>query len=84
MSEKRKDCKGRVLRTGESERKNGLYQYRYEDVNGKRQTIYDRDLNKLRKKEKEIQKQLEEGVGFFDGCTPLCDVLDRAYYLKCK
>ena len=84
MSEKRKDSKGRVLRTGESERKNGLYQYRYEDVNGKRQTIYDRDLNELRKKEKEIQKQLEEGVSFFDGCTPLCDVLDRAYSLKCK
>ena len=84
MSEKRKDSKGRVLRTGESERKDGLYQYRYEDIGGKRQTIYDRDLNELRKKEKEIQKQLEEGVSFFDGCTPLCDVLDRAYAMKCK
>ena len=27
MSERRKDSKGRVLRTGESERKDGLYQY---------------------------------------------------------
>ncbi|MBQ3193931.1 MAG: integrase DNA-binding domain-containing protein [Oscillospiraceae bacterium] len=56
MSERRKDSKGRVLRTGESERKDGLYQFRYEDISGKRQTIYDRDLNELRKKEKEIQK----------------------------
>ena len=84
LSERRKDSKGRVLRTGESERKDGLYQFRYEDISGKRQTIYDRDLNELRKKEKEIQKQLDEGVSFFDGCAPLCDVLDRAYSLKCK
>ena len=44
LSERRKDSKGRVLRTGESERKDGLYQFRYEDISGKRQTIYDRDL----------------------------------------
>lgn len=36
MSERRKDSKGRVLRTGESERKDGLYQFRYEDTIGKR------------------------------------------------
>ena len=84
MSERRKDSKGRVLRTGESERKDGLYQFRYEDISGKRQTIYDRDLNELRKKEKEIQKQLDEGVSFFDGCAPLCDALDRAFSLKRK
>ena len=81
LSEKRKDSKGRVLRTGESERKDWLYQYRHEDIGGKRQTIYDRDLIEQRKKE--IQKQLEEGVSFLDGCKPLCDVLDRAYSLKC-
>ena len=71
MSERRKDSKGRVLRTGESERKDGLYQFRYEDISGKRQTIYDRDLNELRKKEKEIQKQLDEGVSF--------NVMDKVY-----
>ena len=60
MSERRKDSKGRVLRTGESERKDGLYQFRYEDISGKRQTIYDRDLNELCKKEKEIQKQRQK------------------------
>ena len=35
----RKDQKGRVLKTGESQRKDGIYQYRYTDVRGKRQTV---------------------------------------------
>ena len=48
MSEKRKDHKGRILRTGESQRKDLIYQYRYTDVQGKRQTIYSSDLKELR------------------------------------
>ena len=35
MSAKRKDKKGRVLRTGESQRKDLTYQYRYTDSGGK-------------------------------------------------
>ena len=52
---RRKDSKGRVLRTGESERKDGLYQFRYMQ-NGKRETIYASDLKELREK---AQKALE-------------------------
>ena len=37
---KRKDNKGRARKTGESQRKDNLYQYRYSDNFGKRQTIY--------------------------------------------
>ena len=33
MSEKRRDNKGRILRTGESQRKNGMYEFRYTDAN---------------------------------------------------
>ena len=44
MSEKRKDHKGRILRTGESRRKDLIYQYRYTDIRGKRQTVYSSDL----------------------------------------
>ena len=40
MSAKRKDKKGRVLRTGESQRKDLTYQYRYQDITGKRRTVY--------------------------------------------
>lgn len=55
MPEKRKDNKGRVLRTGESQRKDLLYQYRYTDIRGKRQTIYASSLKELRNKEGEMQ-----------------------------
>ena len=34
--ERRKDSKNKVLRTGESERKDGTYMYRYKDLNGDR------------------------------------------------
>ncbi|MCD8224989.1 MAG: integrase DNA-binding domain-containing protein [Clostridiales bacterium] len=51
MPERRKDSKGRALRAGESQRKDLIYQYRYKDVLGKRQTIYDADLKGLREKE---------------------------------
>ena len=47
MAEKRKDSKGRVLKTGESERKDGSYQYRF-TKNGKRHTVYASTLKQLR------------------------------------
>ena len=58
MSEKRKDHKGRILKAGESQRKDGIYQYRYTDCRGKRQCVYSPTLQELRQKEKEIQKQI--------------------------
>ena len=47
MPNKRKDNKGRLLRTGESQRKDLTYMYRYTDMRGKRQCVYADDLNKL-------------------------------------
>ena len=45
----RKDNKGRNLKTGESQRPDGRYMYRYKDeLTGKRVTIYDMDLASLR------------------------------------
>lgn len=40
MSEKRRDSKNRVLRTGESQRKDGRYLYKYVDADGKTQSVY--------------------------------------------
>lgn len=40
MSNKRKDSKGRILHTGESQRKDGTYDYRYTDSTNKRHSIY--------------------------------------------
>lgn len=60
MAEK-KDNKGRVLRTGESQYKDGRYCYRYR-LDGKTKAVYDWDLAKLREKEKQIQRDLENGI----------------------
>ena len=72
MSKKRRDNKGRILRTGESQRKDGRYAYKYIDANGKPQFVYawkltvtdktpagKRDDISLREKIKEIQKDLD-------------------------
>ena len=80
MSEKRKDAKGRVLRTGESQRKDLIYQYRYTDIRGKRQTIYSSDLKELR--EKEIQRQLDDGIDYAAGQITVIALLERYISLK--
>ena len=70
MSEKRKDNKGRILRTGESRRKDLIYQYRYTDVQGKRQTIYSSDLKELRERVQHHTKYYDEFVVLLEmeGC----------------
>ena len=40
MSEVRRDNKGRKLFNGESQRKDGKYEYKYQDAWGKRKTVY--------------------------------------------
>lgn len=82
MSEKRKDHKGRILRTGESQRKDLIYQYRYTDIRGKRQTIYSSDLKELREKEKAIQKQLDDGIDYAAGKITVLALLERYISLK--
>lgn len=75
MAEKRKDNKGRVLREGESQRLDGQYMFRYTDSNGNRQTVYSwklvntdkipegkRSKAALRDIEKEIRRDLEDGI----------------------
>lgn len=56
--ERRKDNKGRVLKEGESQRKDGRYQYRYTDLFGKRNTIYATTLKELRDKEDLIHRNI--------------------------
>lgn len=82
MSEKRKDHKGRLLRTGESQRKDLTYQYRYTDVTGKRRTVYASDLQELRKKEKAIQKDVEDSINYCEGNVTVIELLERYIALK--
>lgn len=82
MSEKRKDHKGRLLRTGESQRKDLTYQFRYTDVTGKRRTVYASDLQELRKKEKAIQKEIDDGINYCEGNVTVIELLERYIALK--
>ena len=82
MSEKRRDDKGRILRTGESQRKDLLYVYRYTDQFGKRQSVYSPDLQGLREKEKAISRQLEDGIDYAAGRATVVELLERYISLK--
>ena len=82
MAEKRKDNKGRILKTGESQRKDFIYQYRYIDPLGKRQTVYASDLKELREKEKEIQEALAEGLNYSAGKITVLELFKRYIDLK--
>lgn len=59
---KRTDNKGRILKTGESQRKDGRYQFQYTDSAGKRHCVYDMKLADLREKERKLFKDLEDGI----------------------
>ena len=80
---KRKDSRGRALETGETQRKDGKYSYRYTDSIGKRHEIYASNLAKLREKEKKIKIMLWQDVDVGRGnTTTLNDVFDR--YMETK
>lgn len=57
----RKDNKGRVLKTGESQRPDGRYRYTWR-ADGKQQEVCALTLAELREKEKHIQKDIEDGI----------------------
>ena len=60
---KRADNKGRILCTGERQRpEDNRYLYRYFDSTGKRRIIYALTLSELREKEKQIQRDLQDGI----------------------
>lgn len=73
--QKRTDNKGRILKDGETQRKDGSYRFTYTDADGKRHDVYSRrlvptdrlppgckdDLS-LREKERKIIRDLEDGI----------------------
>nr|WP_207724925.1 tyrosine-type recombinase/integrase [Pseudoflavonifractor hominis] len=79
---KRKDRNGRVLKTGENQRKNGTYDYRYTDSHGKVRCIYAKTLEDLRKKEAAIQRDLADGIDYAAGEVSVADLVDRYMSLK--
>ena len=87
MSEKRRDNKGRILKAGESQRKDGRYLYKYIDAFWKPQSVYSwklvptdrvpkgkRDCVSLREKEQEIHKDLQDGIDTIGKKMTLCQL----------
>ena len=76
MLKRRKDSKNRVLRSGETERKSGGYQYRWESGDRKRHYVYAKTLDQLRKREKQIEKDNVDGIRLVSMKMTLNDVYD--------
>lgn len=82
-SSRRKDSKGRVLKTGESERKGSYvgYKYRFTDsITQKRITIYAKTLNELRGKEIDSLKTM--GISYTSGNTSFLAIVEQ--YVETK
>ena len=92
---KRRDSKGRVLRTGEQQRSNGQYLYTYKGRDGKNKFVYSwkleptdkqpegkRSGKSLRELEKEIEKFLNEEVAYHGGDVTVLELVER--YISTK
>lgn len=77
MAGKRRDDKGRVLKEGEGQRKNGSYDFRYTDIHGKRRSVYAGTLEALREKEREIRRDLDDGLDYAAGGITVLELVER-------
>lgn len=94
MSEKRRDNKGRILRNGECQRSDGRYQYDYIDLYGNSKCLYSwkleptdslpqgkRKCKSLREKEREVQKNIDDGIVPYGGQLTVLE-LTQKYILQ--
>jgi len=90
LSEKRRDSKGRILRNGECQRKDGLYQYDYVGLYGKPKCVYSwrlettdplpkgkRNCKALREKEREIQRSIDDDIVPYGGQLTVLDLVKK-------
>ena len=84
MAKSRKDNKGRVLRKGETQRScDGKYVYTYTDPEGKRRSIYSKDIMELRVREEKLIKDQLDGLDtYVAGSATVNFVFDR--YISTK
>ena len=88
----RKDKKGRKLLTGERQKPDGRYEYRYTDLDGKIRSVYSwrltdtdpvtgdmSDITPLRVKENEITAKLSDGIQVYDNAHVTLGDLYRKY-----
>lgn len=92
---KRTDDRGRILKTGESQRTDGRYAYKYVGTDGKPKFIYSWRLNAtdplpkgknpckpLREMEKEIQRDLMDGINSSGAKMTVCELYAKHNALK--
>ena len=79
---KRKDNKGRVLRSGESQRKDRTYDYRYTDAFGKRRSVYAGTLKELREKGAEVGAYRAAHLDYASGSCSVLELVERYTSLK--
>lgn len=80
---KRYDSAHMVLRNREYQRKDGLYLYKYRDSTGEMRVVYCKTLAGLREKEREICRDLEDGIRTrFENAVSVNEMFDR--YLRGK
>ncbi len=93
--EKRTDSRGRILKTGESQRSDGRYVYKYQGADGKPKFLYSWRLNKtdslpkgkrhcepLREMEKEILRDAMDGIDSVGKKMTLCQLYEKQNALK--
>ncbi len=87
MKEKRRDNKGRILYTGESQRTDGKYLYKYVDAFGNTKYVYawrltptdptpkgKREKTSLRELEQQIRRDIEDGIDSTGKKMTLCQL----------
>ncbi|MFR4323752.1 MAG: tyrosine-type recombinase/integrase [Coprobacillus cateniformis] len=82
MVERRKDKKGRVLKEGETQRKDGTYDFRWRTSDGKRHSVYAKTLDELRAKEEKIRRDKSDGIRTDAQNVTLNDIYDLWVQLK--
>lgn len=73
---KRKDKSRVVLKKGESQRKDGTYDYRWTSRNGRRHSIYAQTLEEFRIKEDAITRDEMDGIRAEARCTTLNELFE--------
>lgn len=98
QSLKRKDSRNRILKENEQQRADGRYMYTYKDpTTGKKMFVYSWKLEQndktpagkkvdmsLREKEKQIEKDLREGISYKAGGVTVLELVERYISLKTK
>ncbi|MCD8021011.1 MAG: integrase DNA-binding domain-containing protein [Clostridiales bacterium] len=91
----RRDAKGRKLRTGENQRSDGRYEYKYTDLLGKRRTLYSwrltkadplpkgkRECEPLRDQIARVEKDKADGIIPNGGDLTLIELLEQLVQTK--